>query len=119
MNPDDDDLQSRFDALRRIDEAGVPELTALVAKPRASRRSRVAVGAAFAAAAVILVVVSLRFSARPAAQPTAPSILAWRSPTASLLQTPGLELMRTVPTLRSTILRNVPPGTLVKLQPGA
>lgn len=119
MNPNDDDLQSRFDALRRVDEAAVPELAALVATPRARRRHRVALGAAVAAAAVIVVIVGLQFFAGPAAPPPERSILAWRSPTASLLQIPGLELMRTVPTLRSTILRNVPPGTLVKLQPGA
>jgi hypothetical protein len=33
--------------------------------------------------------------------PSGPSLVAWRSPTASLLQTPGRELLQTVPRLTS------------------
>ena len=115
----DDDLQSRFDALRRADEGTAPDLATLIARPRAHSRRPIVFGAAFAAAAVVLVVVGLRFYAPPTPPPAAPSILAWRSPTASLLQTPGLELLRTVPSLRSSLLRSVPPESFMKRQPGA
>ena len=115
----DDDLQSRFDALRRADEGMAPDLATLVARRRAHNRRPIVFGAAFAAAAVVLVVVGLRFFAPPTAPPVVPSILSWQSPTASLLQTPGLELLRTVPTLRSSLLRSVPAESLMKRQPGA
>lgn len=48
-----------------------------------------------------------------------PSILAWRSPTAALLRTPGLDLWGRVPTLGSSLLGDRPPDTLSVHNPGA
>ena len=114
MKSHDDDLRSRFDALRRVDAASVPDVNALVARPAVRRVQRVVWPATVAAAAaIVMLVAGLRFTAsRPSVSisvsPSEPSLLAWRSPTASLLQTPGKEVLQTVPTLRSSLLRSVP-----------
>lgn len=121
MTPDDD-LRSRFDALRRIDESAVPDLDALVARPRTRNGRPLVRVALLAAAAVIIAVVGLRvFKQPPHPVPldAATSIVTWQSPTASLLHTPGQELLRTVPTLRSSLLRGVPMESLVTRTPGA
>lgn len=119
--PHDDDLRSRFDALRRADQAAAPEFGVALAPVGARTRRPVTLPAALAAAAIILALVGLRFATQRTRlePPRAPSILSWRSPTAALLQTPGLELLRTVPTLRSSLLRGVPWESLATRHPGA
>ena len=112
MTPGDRDLRMRFDALRRVDADAVPRLDLLVAQPRTRRPTPVVLPATVAAAAVIMLVAGLRFVAtRPSVDitvsPSEPSLVAWQSPTASLLQTPGMELLQTVPTLESSLLRGV------------
>ena len=113
MKRADHDLRARFDALRRVDTAAVPDLDRLIAKSRTRRPHWVMLPATVAAAAVVMLVAGLRFAAsRPSdsvsVSPSEPSLLAWRSPTASLLQTPGRELLQTVPTLESSLLRDTP-----------
>ena len=110
MNTNDDDLKSLFGSLRSVDERGVPDLTALIARPRARRRRPIVLIATLAAAAIILVVAGRQVVSHAARgdiarTPTA-SIVTWESPTASLLKYPGQELLRTVPTLKSSLLRN-------------
>jgi hypothetical protein len=116
MMRDDEELRSRFDALRRGDEGATPELSALLARPGVRARRPGVLTAVLAAAATILVVVGLRFATQPEylanadtdARTGAPSILTWQSPTASLLQTPGRELLHSVPTVRSSLLNSTP-----------
>lgn len=109
MMSDDHDLRSRFDALRRVDAAAVPEVDELVARTHARPSRRVMLPAmAAAAAAIAMLVAGLRFAtSRPSDGISVslgePSILVWRSPTVSLLQTPGKELLQTVPTLGSSL----------------
>ena len=107
--PDDRDLQSRFDALRVVDRAVAPEFDALVGRP-ARRRRPIAVLAVLAAAAVLLAIGGVRLAmrgVRAERSAAVPSILTWRSPTASLLRTPGSDLLFGIPTLQSSVL----PGT--------
>ena len=112
MTVRDDDLRARFDALRRVEAAAAPDFDAVIAKP-AARHRRIVLPATVAAAAAVMLVAGLRFAASRSSDsitvsPSEPSLLAWRSPTASLLQTPGRELLQTVPTLKSSLLQDVP-----------
>ena len=107
--PDDRDLQSRFDALRVVDRAGAPEFGAVVGRP-ARRRRPVALPAALVAAALLLAIGGIRVATRGMhAERSAetPSILTWRSPTASLLRTPGSDLLHGIPTIQSSVLPGV------------
>ena len=110
MTRPDDDLRWRFSALRRADEAAAPTIDALLER-RVVRATRIVViPAAIAAAAAILLVASLNrttdgsaFEVSVAAEE--PSILEWQSPTASLLAPVGPDLVQTVSTPTSSLLR--------------
>jgi hypothetical protein len=125
--PRDDDLRSRFEALRRVDEKIAPEFGVLISRASARKHRSIVLPAALAAAAVVIAIVGRRFvtgrshpdTLGTGARPTTPSIVSWQSPTASLLQTPGLDLLRTVPTLRSSLLRGTLPESLLTRHPGA
>jgi len=101
----DDDLRARFAALRREEEALAPEFALPV--PRAAQDHRRSIGKriAFAASLVTVtavVVLVLRFAAQKAhPEPGKPvaSLTEWKAPTDFLLETPGRELLRTVPAI--------------------
>ncbi|MDQ6894015.1 MAG: hypothetical protein M3167_15190 [Acidobacteriota bacterium] len=94
----DRELARRFEELRTADELGTPSFRGVLGRaPRGAsirgRRFALVLGAA--AAAAVLAVVLLR----PAGEPAGPSaaipaaaITEWKSPTDSLLETPGSEL---------------------------
>jgi hypothetical protein len=105
----DRDLKQRFDALRRADRAAAPDFGAIVRRP-ATRRRPVVLRAALFAATVLLAIGGARLATRRT-RAEIPSILTWQSPTATLLRTPGQGLLRDIPTLRSSLLRDRPnPG---------
>jgi hypothetical protein len=115
--PGDRDLQSRFDALRAADHAVTPEFGAVIGRP-ARRRRPVALPAALVAATVLLAIGGIRLATRgmyAGRSADAPSILTWRSPTASLLRTTGSDLLLGIPTLRSSVLHD----SLLIHHPGA
>jgi hypothetical protein len=102
MTADDDrELRERFAALRREDEAGAPALERLLARARpragtgkeALRLGRPAL--ALAAAAAVFLGIALLDPRKP--PPSLPSITEWRSPTDFLLQTPGREVLESLP----------------------
>jgi len=97
----DDRLHDAFKELRRVETANVPSFKRLRdVEPALSRlRSRLRVGSTFAFAVVVLIV--LAFTVIPR-RPAAPSISTWRAPTDFLLQTPGRELLDSVPDLKGT-----------------
>jgi hypothetical protein len=106
MPIDDRDLERGFGAMRSMDRAGAPEFGALLGRP-VRRRRPVAFAAALVAAAIVLVLGGTRLlRQRIRAVRDTPTVLTWQSPTAVLLETPGLNLLRGVPTLRSSLLRN-------------
>jgi hypothetical protein len=102
MNPlSDDEIRERFSALRRADEGLAPSFARLAEEaaravpPSAHSRPRLNRVAllSFAAAATLLLVVGTarrRLREREAAQPP---LALWTSPTASLLRTPGSNLL--------------------------
>ncbi len=123
MTRDDSDLdlEERFAERRRADELAAPDLDRLLARPRPSpspapgRRLALAAAAlVFAAAAAALFFRSRTpvRGARDAAAlpPAAAELAAWKSPTSSLLSTPGAELWRRVPALvpRVPVFASVP-----------
>ncbi|HEX4602777.1 MAG TPA: hypothetical protein VH724_02195 [Candidatus Angelobacter sp.] len=91
-------LRDRFITLRREEERIVPEFTALWRGKRRGpgRRWRWVV----ATACILIVVLALVWQ-RPARhyppETTVASVTDWKSPTDFLLETPGRELLRTVP----------------------
>lgn len=99
----DDDLRARFVELRREEEARAPEF----AFPSSSgpRHCRLPVGKLIAVAACLVTITAVAFwlplipsKPEPNGKPVA-SLAEWRSPTDFLLETPGRELLRTVPAI--------------------
>jgi hypothetical protein len=113
---DDSHLRERFASLRQADAASAPSFERVMGIAR--NRSNDA-GWRIAIAACILVVavagVTLRVSHPPEAPTTrapAPTLADWRAPTDFLLDTPGRELLHTVPDFgqrSSTGLDPLPP----------
>jgi len=100
----DDDLRARFAALRKEEEAQAPEFG--VAPRRAYYGRRRSLGQLIAATVCGLTVVAAVFWLRSAFQKPQPepgrfvaSVLEWKAPTDFLLETPGRELLRTVPAI--------------------
>lgn len=97
----DDDLRERFVALRREDEALAPEFAgAWAGRNRGRRRSAGKLVAIAVCVVTIAAGVWLRIGAsKPEPKRDVASISEWKAPTDFLLNTPGQELLRTVPTL--------------------
>jgi hypothetical protein len=103
MTANDRDLRDRFAALRREEEANAPGFTARREARRAPVRRRapavllaaVACLVAFAAAGLWMRTASHRPHPEPGQ--TAVSLMEWKPPTDFLLETPGREMLRTVP----------------------
>lgn len=103
MSERDDDLDRRFAELRRWDARHIPAFQTVlrVRNPRRSPAPLLA-GVALGLAAVGTVVV-FRLRARPKDQVT--SVVTWRSPTASLLNPPGAQLLTTVPSVSESVIQ--------------
>jgi len=114
MTPDDSDLDldlaRRFREKRVAEESAAPDLGELLARPRPVRKGpsmarRLALAAALAvvaAGAWVLLRQRPSFRGAPTAgdlPPAALRVAEWKSPTASLLRTPGADLWRRVPAL--------------------
>ncbi len=110
MRPDanDDQLRRIFAELRQREQVPVPPFERMwaAAAARTGRRpSRVrwAVAAACAAAAVLVAVILLqRQSGSDFAAAT--QLTAWRSPTAVLLRVPGDDILRSVPSVGTSLM---------------
>ena len=106
----DDQLRRIFAELRQRDQGPVPSFEHMwaAAAARTGRRpSRVrwAVAAACAAAAVVVGVIVLH---RPSGSDfaAATELAAWRSPTAALLRVPGDDILRSVPSVGTSLMPN-------------
>lgn len=97
------DLRAAFAVVRREDAAGAPPFEAvLAASRRATHRRRPWLVPALTGtmAAVVVAVAVLTVARRPEPRPPwAPSIEDWTAPTDFLLETPGMELLETVPSI--------------------
>jgi len=92
----DNSLRNAFGELRRAEAAHVPPFhTSPSGEVAAKRRVR---GYAFAAL-VLLIAISVAIIPHHT-KPPQPSLSAWRAPTDFLLQTPGRELVESVPDLK-------------------
>jgi len=98
---DDHDLRERFAGLRREDETRAGDLRSFMraARPIAKRSGIRAwfVGATCLAVIVALFAISAHYLRRHGPIGPQTSITEWKSPTDFLLQTPGIEVLRTVP----------------------
>ena len=88
----DDQLREAFAELRRVEAAHVPRFAMM------PRKRRPYTALAFATVVLLVVLVVAVIPRRP----PAPSISTWTAPTDFLLQTPGRELLASVPDLKGT-----------------
>jgi hypothetical protein len=111
---DDETLRGQFAALRREDEQSVPGFAGLWrvrpgrvrpgrVRPRSSRRWDCWLAAAACVVVILAGLLWLR-SVQPGSNvERTVSITEWKAPTDFLLETPGRELLRTVPRLESNV----------------
>ncbi len=101
MTNDDSMLRDEFASLRRAEEASVPSFGGVTG--RARRRSNrgswgLAVAASLALLAVMVAIVWVRHAHGSATNDrAAPMLSDWHAPTDFLLDTPGRELLHTIP----------------------
>lgn len=103
----DRELARRLGELGRADEADAPDFRQLLGRARSRQtaparrpaRALVALGAVLVLAAVA----AWLWRRPPAApvRPSGPSLSEWKAPTDSLLRTPGLELLESLPRVSS------------------
>ena len=116
---DEREIASALEQLRKADESSAPSFHVTLTSARDGRVSRRApIGPVLAAATLLLVFVGLAvFQSKhpPASRPPVPapssakaSLESWRSPTDSLLETPGSELWRDMPRLTEPLPANQP-----------
>jgi hypothetical protein len=106
----DDMLRRRFAMLRREDEQQAPEFGRLWHGRADARRRQTRW---FMAAACVLVALALlwrRSAQRHPDDKTVASITEWKAPTDFLLETPGRELLRTVPEIGQWRVYTAMPG---------
>ena len=104
MNREDHDIRDRFAALRQEEAAQAPEFEQLLRRAPLPRPEypRILIAATLCLALSFAAILGLRpaFQRRHSAPGgTALSITAWTPPTDFLLDTPGSELLRTVPVI--------------------
>jgi len=106
MTGDDRDLRARFAALRRQEEVHAPGFHALASPPQPvltranpGRKGWLVFAACLAASIASVLWWQRPIHERPAHRPAAPtvSVTAWTAPTQFLLNTPGGEMLRSVP----------------------
>ena len=105
-NFDDNDLRERFAALRREEGAQAPDFVVLASGSAARQRRRPAGKMIVLATCLAMMIAAAIFLLRPVllkpkqgpGSPVA-SISEWKAPSDFLLETPGRELLRTVPAI--------------------
>ena len=115
MTDDDRDLRARFAALRQEDEARRPDFSVFWGP---AGRPRPRWGGRLAAVAVVLVTMmtAILFLRSPRREPAphvpkpVTSIIEWKAPTDFLLETPGRELLETVPQIGQWPGHSASPG---------
>jgi len=107
----DDTLRRRFAALRREEDQHAPDFTRLWRAGAGARRRQTRWFAAAACALVaLLALLWIRSVQRRADDKTVASITEWKAPTDFLLETPGRELLRTVPEMGQWHVYTAMPG---------
>ena len=122
---DENELRRRFAELRDADREGAPDFVHtydracmdpiwrlqgnLGRKSRSSRRPRLRVRRLVIGAAAAVVLAVLMNRARSLSPEVTPEVASWRAPTDVLLDTPGSELLGTMPALGESILDKMIP----------
>jgi hypothetical protein len=107
----DDMLRRRFAVLRREEEEHAPAFGRLWrGRPHARRRQTRWIAAAASALIVLLALLWIRSVQRRPDDKTVASITEWKAPTDFLLETPGRELLRTVPEIGQWHVYTAIPG---------
>jgi hypothetical protein len=111
---DDSDLRRRFELLRDAERDRAPGFAQTYERARTRRRLRVpprlrplVIGVA-AAVAILSIFQARGRSFTPSA--ATPAITTWRAPTDVLLDTPGSELLGSMPTLGASVLDEMIPS---------
>ncbi|HVG90408.1 MAG TPA: hypothetical protein VNB54_02860 [Alphaproteobacteria bacterium] len=109
----DDTLRRRFAALRREEDPQAPEFGTLW-KSRAGARRRQARWFATAVCMLValLALLWIRSAQRRPDEKAVASITEWKAPTDFLLETPGRELLRTVPQIGEWQVYTATPGAM-------
>lgn len=103
MTERDEDLGKRFAELRNRDLARTPSYESVVGG--AARRRRTAPVPWLAAAVVIVLVGAGVFWSRGRREPQDSWLANWRSPTASLLQAAGTDVVSKVPSVSESVIK--------------
>jgi len=109
MIDDDADLAAQFEALKAEDARAVRPFATCWEAARLSvgRRQRSLLVPAAAAALALLWVAAITVYVRPAPHPAIDDISHWRSPTASLLKTPGSAFLTDMPRIGEPVIPTV------------
>jgi hypothetical protein len=101
MIDEDRDLRGRFAALRAEEAVQAPECAVFRHPITARRTAKPSIGLIAASALLAAIVAAIVASHPPRRTPDRPvaSIAEWKSPTDFLLDTPGRDLLQTVPTI--------------------
>jgi hypothetical protein len=105
-NNNDSKLRRAFADLRQLDKRSTPEFDALLRRPSRRSVSRMRSGMAMLATSLVVVLVLVVIARRPSRDVSTPmqSISEWRAPTDVLLRTPGVEIIQSMPSLRSSVI---------------
>lgn len=107
----EDMLRRRFVVLRREEEQHAPEFTTLwKGRAEAPRHQARWFAAASCALIAVLAFLWMRSSQRRPEERAVASITEWKAPTDFLLETPGRELLRTVPEIGQWHVYTAMPG---------
>lgn len=107
----DDTLRRHFAVLRREEEQHAPEFaTFWKARAEAPRRQARWFAATACALIALLALLWIRSAQRRPEEKTAASITEWKAPTDFLLETPGRELLTTVPEIGQWHVYTAMPG---------
>ena len=107
MSADNDDpIRRAFAELRQVDRRSTPEFDTLLRRRSRRSASRVRSGITVLAASLVVVLVVVVIARRPSRNVSTPiqSISEWQAPTDVLLRTPGVEIIQSVPSVRSSVI---------------
>jgi hypothetical protein len=108
-DPDREAMHRLFAELRDADRRASPSFEAVLRRPRSPIASSAALSSMMVLAAVV-VIAAVVVARRSHSVPAGPTLSAWQAPTDVLLSTPGIEVLRSVPSISSSILDKLNPS---------
>ena len=102
-DPDREAMRRLFTALRDADRRASPGFEAVLGRPRSPVASAAALSS-FMVLAAVTVIAAVVVAKRSHSVPAGPTLSAWQAPTDVLLSTPGIEVLRSVPSISASVL---------------